>query len=189
MQHFIIFKQHFQIEQYSMKKIIIHPLFVYSIICFLCCLTNEHKIVVYHSMPLKGDNFKTINNPTVYYFDGKGKYNYSSIECYESFDNPEFSTTYDFGGIKNVGNEIAAQIKNIAAAKAASDALKATVKTNQAASAADRTATKSIAANAASAIGGSPGARRRPAQGRHARRYRRVAQCRQIQFAECPGGS
>ena len=48
----------------------------------------------------------------------------------------------------------AAQIKNIAAAKAASDALKATVKTNQAASAADRTATKSIAANAASAIGG-----------------------------------
>ena len=93
-----------------MKKLLIHPLFIYAIISYLSCLTHENIDVVYHDMPKIGDNFKTPNSPAVYYFDGKGKFSYKSIECFKSKGNPDFGTKYEFGGIKCVDENINSQI-------------------------------------------------------------------------------
>lgn len=87
-------------------KYLFHPLFIYLIISVLSCLPNEPKIKVYHEMPLKGENFKNVSNASVYYYDGKGKYSYASIKCFYSYDNPDFSTTYEFGGIKCIDDEL-----------------------------------------------------------------------------------
>jgi hypothetical protein len=95
----------------NFKKLVFQPLFIYTIIAMLECISyNVDKPVVLNEMPKIGDNFGTIGSPTVYYFSGKGKYTYPSAECFLSYGNPPFSTNYKEGGIKKINKEIADRI-------------------------------------------------------------------------------
>lgn len=92
--------------------IIIHPIFIYFIIAFLECIPyhSNSKSVVLLEMPKVGDNFRAENNEAVYYYSGKGKYGYPSIECFYSFGNPTFDLDYKKGGIKTIEKSIAERI-------------------------------------------------------------------------------
>lgn len=93
-------------------QILIHPLLIYSIIVALECIPyhpNAKKIVL-HEMPKAGDNFGTLTSEAVYYYSGKGKYGYTSPECYFSYVNPTFDISYKDGGIKTIDAAIADKI-------------------------------------------------------------------------------
>lgn len=93
-------------------RILIHPLFIYCIIASLECIpyVSHADKRVYHEMPKVGDNFKTKDLEYVYYFSGKGKYTYSSSECYFNLGNPSYGTNYKDGGIKTIDKAIADKI-------------------------------------------------------------------------------
>ncbi|MBS1535641.1 MAG: VanZ family protein [Bacteroidetes bacterium] len=57
-------------------------------------------------MPHTGDNFRSFDNPTVYYYNGKGKFSYSSQECFFKFGNPPFETNPEDGGVKYIEKRI-----------------------------------------------------------------------------------
>ncbi len=93
-------------------RILIHPLFIYTIIALLECISfnpNAKKEVLYE-LPYVGDNFGILNSQAVYYYSGKGKYEYTSPECYFSYGNPTFDKSYKEGGIKTIDQSIADQI-------------------------------------------------------------------------------
>jgi len=92
--------------------ILIHPVFIYAAIACLECMPYYSDLdkVVYHEMPVVGDNFKVKNMQMVYYFSGKGKYTYSSSECYFNLGNPSWATSYEEGGIKTIDEDIAEKI-------------------------------------------------------------------------------
>ncbi len=93
-------------------RILIHPLFIYLIISLLECkpyISHINK-TIYNEMPKVGDNFSTLNEQMVYYYNGKGKYLYSSSECYFELGNPSWSTSYKEGGIKTISVAIANKI-------------------------------------------------------------------------------
>ena len=85
-------------------KVLIHPLFIYRIIFALECIPYHPnaKLVVLHEMPKAGDNFRTQNSEAVYYYSGKGKYGYTTPECYFGYVNPTFDISYKDGGIKTI---------------------------------------------------------------------------------------
>lgn len=93
-------------------KLLIHPFLVYALIAALECIPyypNAPKVVLYE-MPLKGDNFGVPHSQAVYYYSGKGKYAYTSVECYFSYGNPSFDIGYKNGGIKTIDTAIANKI-------------------------------------------------------------------------------
>jgi VanZ family protein len=61
-------------------------------------------------MPKAGDNFKTLENSAVFYYNGKGKYSYSSPECFFKFGNPPFQTDPKDGGVKLIDAKIVDEI-------------------------------------------------------------------------------
>ena len=93
-------------------RVIIHPLFIYSIISILECTPYISQLdkTIYNEMPKVGDNFNTLNEQMVYYYSGKGKYLYSSSECYFELGNPSWVTNYKDGGIKTISVTIANRI-------------------------------------------------------------------------------
>lgn len=91
-------------------KVIIHPLFVYLIIAILECIPYTSNQLVLHEMPKAGDNFKTLENSAVFYYNGIGKYSYSSPECFFKFGNPPFQTDPKDGGIKLIDAKIVDRI-------------------------------------------------------------------------------
>lgn len=110
----------------TFRKTILHPLFVYAIIALLSCLTRDDNAHVLQEMPLTGDNFRTKDDGTIYYYNGAGKYLYTSAECYFSYGNPSFAKHYSQGGVKIIAQSFADRIplmgnmcddKKIAAAK------------------------------------------------------------------------
>jgi hypothetical protein len=90
-------------------NILIHPIFLYVIIASLECIPYYSDLdkVVLHEMPKVGDNFKVLNNGMVYYYSGKGKYTYSTGDCYFKLGNPSWATNYKDGGIKTIDKSIA----------------------------------------------------------------------------------
>lgn len=98
-----------------MKKIIrllIHPLFIYAVIFALECIpykSNAPKVIL-QEMPKPGDNFSIPDSDGVFFYNGKGKYAYPSVECYYSFDNPTFDVDYQHGGIKTISKKLADRI-------------------------------------------------------------------------------
>ncbi len=93
-------------------KLLIHPFLVYALIAALECIPyypNAPKVVLYE-MPLKGDNFQIVGDLEVYYFNGKGKYSYTTPDCYFGFGNPSWGARYEDGGIKTIDAAIANQI-------------------------------------------------------------------------------
>ncbi|MFN8274173.1 MAG: VanZ family protein [Flavobacteriaceae bacterium] len=96
------------------RLIIIHPLFIYLCIASLECIpydTSDNKEKgALHEMPKEGDNFATLADQSIFYFSGKGKYLYPSVECYFSFGNPSFNAEYKDGGLKIIDKTIADQI-------------------------------------------------------------------------------
>jgi hypothetical protein len=93
-------------------RILIHPLFIYLIISLLECkpyISHINK-TIYNEMPKIGDNFATLNEQMVYYYNGNGKYLYSSSECYFELGNPSWATSYKEGGIKTISVTIANRI-------------------------------------------------------------------------------
>lgn len=93
----------------NLKKIAIHPIFIFIIISFLECIPTD-KQLVYNVMPKEGDNFKTGKSNNVFCFLNKGKYLYKSEECYFNNGNPAYSASYKEGGIMIVTDEIADKI-------------------------------------------------------------------------------
>ncbi len=65
---------------------------------------------VLYEMPRVGDNFRTRDNPTIYYFSGSGKYYYVTPECYFSYGNPAFDSHYSKSGVKIIAAEFADRI-------------------------------------------------------------------------------
>jgi VanZ family protein len=111
-------------------KIIIHPIFIYAIIAFLECIPfypNAPKVVL-HEMPKAGDNFGIPNSEAVFYYSGKGKYAYTSGDCYFSHGNPTFDISYKEGGIKTIDKVIADKIPFLGSM--CDDEKKVTVKNN-----------------------------------------------------------
>jgi hypothetical protein len=93
----------------TLTKTVSHPLFVYAVIASLCCIKlDEGK--VYDGMPNKGDNFRTKEDATIYYFSGIGKYKYDDADCYFSKGNPPFGVEYEQGGVKTIDNSSAEKI-------------------------------------------------------------------------------
>ena len=72
--------------------ILIHPLLIYAVIAALECIPHESHLgeKVYHEMPKVGDNFQIVGDLEVYYFNGKGKYSYTTPDCYFGFGNPSW---------------------------------------------------------------------------------------------------
>jgi hypothetical protein len=93
-------------------KFLIHPLLIYGLIAILECIPYESDLgkKVYHEMPKIGDNFQLLGDLSVYYYTGKGKYSYSTPDCYFSFGNPPWGAKYQDGGIKTIDAKIANQI-------------------------------------------------------------------------------
>lgn len=91
-------------------KVIIHPLFVYILIAILECLPYTSNKLVLQEMPKAGDNFKSPENSAIFYYNGKGKYSYSSPECFFKLGNPPFQTSPDDGGIKLIDTQIVENI-------------------------------------------------------------------------------
>lgn len=94
----------------KLKKILIHPIFIYAVIAMLECIKYDDHTFVQNVMPNVGDNFKTKDSDAVYYFSGTGKYSYSSIDCYFSYKNPPFELSATEGGIKTINASIADNI-------------------------------------------------------------------------------
>ncbi|NHM05851.1 VanZ family protein [Flavobacterium sp. CYK-4] len=92
--------------------LIIHPVFIYCVIAILECIPYESSLgkKVYHEMPKVGDNFKSKNEDPIYYYNGQGKYIYSSVDCYFKHGNPSWATSYKDGGIKTIDDKIAQSI-------------------------------------------------------------------------------
>lgn len=95
-----------------LKKVVLHPIFIYLLIAALECISYNpnSKKIIQNEMPKVGDNFGIINDPSVYYYSGKGKYSYPSADCYFSHGNPTFDTPYKEGGVKTIPKSIADQI-------------------------------------------------------------------------------
>ncbi len=93
----------------NIKKVAIHPIFIFVIISFLECIPTERPLV-YSVMPKVGDNFKTSQSNEVFCFLKNGKYCYTSEECYFNYGNPPYSASYKEGGIMIVTDEIANKI-------------------------------------------------------------------------------
>lgn len=93
-------------------KVLIHPLLIYHIIAILECRPYHSALdqQVYLSLPKIGENFKAPNEDMVYYYSGKGKYMYSSIDCFFSMGNPSWSESLENGGIRTIDDSIAAAI-------------------------------------------------------------------------------
>ncbi len=89
-------------------KIFTHPIFIYLIITVLCCLPKGTEVL--NEMPNAGDSFKSNTSQTVYYFNGKGKLNYRTVDCYFKLGNPPFETNWQEGGIKTINEVIVNQI-------------------------------------------------------------------------------
>ncbi|MEY5047234.1 MAG: VanZ like family [Bacteroidota bacterium] len=89
-------------------KIFTHPIFIYLIITVLCCLPKGTEVL--NEMPNVGDNFKSNTSQTVYYYNGKGKLDYQSPDCFFKLDNPPFETNWQEGGIKTINESIVNQI-------------------------------------------------------------------------------
>jgi len=66
--------------------------------------------IILNEMPKVGDNFGIINDQSIYYYSGKGKYSYPSADCYFEHGNPAFDTSYEDGGVKTIAKSIADQI-------------------------------------------------------------------------------
>jgi len=93
-------------------RIIIHPFFIFFVITILECIPyygNDKKAVL-DEMPKVGDNFSVSNEEAVFYFNGKGKFAYTSIDCFISCGNPPFNLSYKKGGIKTIKKDIADRI-------------------------------------------------------------------------------
>jgi VanZ like family len=93
----------------TIKRIIIHPIFIYAIIFLLECISTETRIV-YNEMPKEGDDFKSVTSDEIFCFLKNGKFRYNSEECYFSHGNPPYSAGYSEGGIKIVTTSIADKI-------------------------------------------------------------------------------
>lgn len=91
-------------------KLITHPLFVFAVITALECIPYTADKTVLHKLPNPGDNFRTIENPSVYFYNGVGKYVYPSQECFFKLGNPPFETNPQDGGVKYLDSKIAASI-------------------------------------------------------------------------------
>lgn len=93
-------------------KILIHPVFIYVIIALLECIPYRSELgkKVYHELPKVGDNFKSKTEDPIYYYNGQGKYIYSSADCYFKLGNPSWATSYKEGGIKTIDDDIAQSI-------------------------------------------------------------------------------
>lgn len=94
------------------KKVVFHPVFIYLLIAALESIPykpNSEKIIL-NEMPKIGENFGIINDQSIYYYSGKGKYSYPSVDCYFGNGNPSFDTPYKDGGIKTISKSIADQI-------------------------------------------------------------------------------
>lgn len=89
-------------------KLFTHPIFIYLIITVLCCLPKGTEVL--NEMPIAGDNFKSNTSQTVYYFNGKGKFDYQSPDCFFKLGNPPFETNWQEGGIKTINESIVNQI-------------------------------------------------------------------------------
>lgn len=96
----------------KIKNFLIHPLFIYAIIACLECIPHESDLgkKVYHEMPKVGDNIQIKGDFDVFYYDGKGRYSYSSPDCYFGYGNPSWGAKYEDGGIKTIDADIAAKI-------------------------------------------------------------------------------
>lgn len=94
----------------KIKNLICHPIFVYSIIVVLSCLKRDDTVDILYEMPKVGDNFRTAEDATVYYFSGIGKYNYTTPDCYFGYGNPPFEVHYSKGGVKVIDNSFADKI-------------------------------------------------------------------------------
>lgn len=92
-----------------LKKLLFHPILIYTIIFFLECIPIKTPEVI-NEFPKEGDNFKSPDSFSVYYYTNNGKYNYTSPECYFKLGNLPFSATYEQGGIKTISAEIANKI-------------------------------------------------------------------------------
>jgi len=95
----------------NFKATLLNPLFVFCMIAALECIPyGGERASVLNEMPLTGDNFKTQDDQTIYYYSGQGKYSYPSAACYFGFGNPSFETNYRDGGVKTIEKRIAESI-------------------------------------------------------------------------------
>ena len=95
-----------------LKRVVFHPVFIYILIALLECISYNPNAIktIQNEMPKVGDNFGIINDQSIYYYSGKGKYSYPSVDCYYSHGNPTFDTPYKDGGLKTIPKSIADQI-------------------------------------------------------------------------------
>ncbi len=98
--------------KYHVIKILIHPAFIFSVIAVLECrpyYTNLSK-KIHNELPQIGENFKSPNSDMVYYYNGKGKYTYSTIDCFFKLGNPSWSASIEEGGIRVVDSIVVNRI-------------------------------------------------------------------------------
>ena len=95
-------------------NIFIHPVFIYACIFSLECIpydvSNQKEKKGLQEMPEVGDNFAIVESEAIFYYSGKGKFAYPSVECYFSMGNPPFNAKYEDGGMKIIDKEIADKI-------------------------------------------------------------------------------
>jgi len=97
----------------NLKSMAFHPLFVYFVVAILSCLPKYDNVEVLNEMPKVGDNFKTKNDASIFFYNGNGKFSYPSPECYFKLGNPPFVTHWKEGGIKIIEESIVNQIPTI----------------------------------------------------------------------------
>ncbi|MFN9108661.1 MAG: VanZ family protein, partial [Bacteroidota bacterium] len=92
--------------------LLIHPAFIFLVIAVLECRPyyNNLSKKIYNELPQIGENFKSPNEDMIYYYNGKGKYTYSSVDCFFRLGNPSWSASIEEGGIRTIDAKIAAQI-------------------------------------------------------------------------------
>jgi len=106
---FNTFANNKEVKNMKAAKFLFHPILIYLVIFFLECIPVRAP-EVQNELPKEGDNFKSPDSFSVYYYTNNGKYNYTSAECYFELGNPPFSATYEQGGIKTISTQIAAKI-------------------------------------------------------------------------------
>lgn len=95
------------------RKNILLLLSVWVIIIASLSIIDPDKLriqeVVSH-FPKEGDNFRTSDNPSVYFYRKGKKHRYISLTAYYMYANPDVGTSYEDGGILFVHDSIAALI-------------------------------------------------------------------------------
>jgi hypothetical protein len=91
---------------YQTFRILINPLPLLIIITYLSCLPLNNADDIFDKLPLKGENVRSVESPTIYYYDGIFLHPYTSEECYFSYGNPPFHVHYSKGGIRYVTQRI-----------------------------------------------------------------------------------